>query len=239
LTTLRAVTFDFWSTLFMSSPDVMRQRAGMLAPVLSAPEDAVLVALTEGFDRHSAEWRAGRCLPLREIAADLAARFVPDHDPAWVAELTELIEVSALDGGERVVDGAAETLAELRDSGIRLGVISDTSFSPGRVLRRFLERAGLLDCFVPAALTFSDEVGVPKPHPRIFASALAALDVEPAAAAHVGDLRFTDVAGGRAAGWRTVRFRGCYDDRSEWPEADVVVSHLSEVPAALGLSPRR
>jgi putative hydrolase of the HAD superfamily len=235
LTALRAVTFDFWSTLFVPGPEVMRGRAGLLAPVLAAPEEAVLAALTEGFDRHSSEWRAGRCLPVHGIASDLAKRFVPDHDPAWVAELTELIEDSALDGSERLVNGAAETLAELRGAGIRLGVISDTGFSPGRVLRRFLERAGVLDCFVPGALAFSDEVGVPKPHPHIFASALAALDVGPAEAAHVGDLRFTDIAGGRAAGVRTVRFRGCYDDRSEGPEADVVVSRMSEVPAALGL----
>jgi HAD superfamily hydrolase (TIGR01549 family) len=238
LTTPQAVTFDFWSTLFTPGPEVMRLRASVLAPVLGAPEDAVLAALVAGFDRHSAEWRAGRCLALHEIAADLATRFVPDHDPAWVADLTELIEESALDGGERLVEGAAETLAELRGAGIRLGVISDTSFSPGRVLRRLLERAGVLGCFVPAALTFSDEVGVPKPHPRIFATALAALDVGPAEAAHIGDLRFTDVAGGRAAGLRTVRFRGCYDDRSEGPEADVVVSRMAEVPAALGLSSR-
>ena len=49
-------------------------------------------------------------------------------------------------------------------------------------------------------LAFSDEVGVPKPDPAIFAKALAELGAKPERAVHVGDLKRTDVAGARAFG---------------------------------------
>ena len=82
---------------------------------------------------------------------------------------------------------------------------------------------------------FSDEAGVPKPHPRIFAHTLEALGVAPDATVHVGDLRRTDVAGARAAGMGTVRIRHTHDDLSDHPEADEVAgSHPRLVEILLG-----
>lgn len=51
---------------------------------------------------------------------------------------------------------------------------------------------------------------------------------------HVGDLRRTDVAGAKAVGMGTVRFRGVHDDDSEGPEADAVIDHLHELVSLLG-----
>ena len=77
--------------------------------------------------------------------------------------------------------------------------------TPSTSLRRQLERHGLLDYF--DHWSFSDEVGWYKPAPQIFEHALAGLGVtEPARAAHVGDLRRTDVAGARAHGLLSVRY---------------------------------
>ena len=53
-------------------------------------------------------------------------------------------------------------------------------------------------------VTFSDEVGVRKPHPEIFARTLAALGVSASEAAHVGDDLTTDVAGARGIGMRAI-----------------------------------
>jgi FMN phosphatase YigB (HAD superfamily) len=59
--------------------------------------------------------------------------------------------------------------------------------------------------------------------------------VAPANAAHVGDMRRTDVAGARALGMRAIRFRGFSDDTGEEPEADLVLEDLAALPEALGL----
>ena len=125
--------------------------------------------------------------------------------------------------------GALEAVRRLRHRGFRLGIVSDTGFRPGRVLRRQLSEVGILDCFEPGGLAFSDEVGVPKPDPRIFERALSGLDVTAAEAVHVGDLKFTDVAGARSAGMRVVRFTGCADDLEDGPEADAVISSHAEL----------
>lgn len=231
-----AVTFDFWNTLFRSGDGAAQQvRARRLAPWLRTSEAAVQAALVDGFERHVAEWRAGRHWGAREFSRELLNRFSVDGRFGRLDELTRLIEISGVGLGERPVDGAREVVEKLRGAGVKLGVISDTGFSPGRVLRGFLARAGLLHRFERAALTFSDEVGVPKPDPRIFRAALDGLGVEPKLAVHVGDLRATDVAGARAVGMGAVRFMGCYNDGSGGPEANIVISRLEDLPAALDI----
>ena len=76
---------------------------------------------------------------------------------------------------------------------------------------------GLLE--VLEITVFSDEAGVPKPHPRIFAHTLEALGVAPDATVHVGDLRRTDVAGARAAGMGTVSARRPSTRAATWPNS--------------------
>lgn len=126
--------------------------------------------------------------------------------------------------------GARETLEGLARVGVRLALVCDTGLSPARVVRTLLERAGLLPWL--EVQVFSDEQGVPKPHRRMFEAALGPLGVAPAAAIHVGDLRRTDVAGGRNAGMTTIRMRHRHDDLSALPEADAVAdshAHLREM----------
>lgn len=234
----RAVTFDFWNTLFEPGPETLRLRASRLAGWLEAPEDAVHAALVDAFELHNVEWRAGRCWGPRELAELLLRRFSPAPNGAAdgrLSELVDIVEVSGVAAGEQIIEGASDVITRLRRSGLRLGVISDTGFSPGRVLRRFLDGAGLLQHFESAALTFSDEIGVPKPNPRIFRHALTGLGAQPGDTVHVGDLRATDVAGARAMGMGSIRFVGCYDDHLDGPEADVVIGRLTDLPAALGL----
>jgi FMN phosphatase YigB (HAD superfamily) len=82
--------------------------------------------------------------------------------------------------------------------------------------------------------SFSDEVGWYKPDRRIFEHALAGLGgVDPGRAAHVGDIRRTDVAGAQAMGMLAVRYCGISDDTDSGPEGDVVVADHAHLSAAL------
>jgi FMN phosphatase YigB (HAD superfamily) len=107
--------------------------------------------------------------------------------------------------------------------------------TPSTILRRHLERHGLLGAF--DHWSFSDEVGTYKPDPRIFAHALAGLGgVLPHRAAHVGDLRRTDIAGARASGMTAVRYTGVFDDppADELPEGHHIVNDHADLVATLG-----
>lgn len=237
---LRAVTFDFWGTLFQWNEWAFDARREAVRSFIARnggelPGERVDEAFRAALSAQTAAWKEARhfgpdaiiehLLAELRLAAPAAARaelqrFIEDPDPARV--LTP-------------IPGVVSAIAGLRARGIRLGVVCDAGLMVGRVLRGQLERAGLLGQFEPGSLAFSDEVGVTKPRPEMFLTALDAIGVSPREAAHVGDLRFTDMAGAKALGMRAVRFRGFNDDQGEGPEGDAVIDSYGELPAALGL----
>lgn len=227
----RAVTFDCWGTLIYE-PDVARGREVRLTALCGltglSPEEAGAL-LQDGWQKHHDEWTAERQHGAAGIAAHIAAAtgLTPDAE----AELTQAFEDAALTCDVSMVPDAIDTLAAVKNAGLSTALICDTGFSPGRVVRSLLGRHGLTDHL--DVLVFSDEVGVPKPNARMFATALEAIGGGPAV--HIGDLRRTDVAGARAAGLGSVRFRGVYDDPSDHPDADAVVDRLPDVLPLLGL----
>jgi putative hydrolase of the HAD superfamily len=89
--------------------------------------------------------------------------------------------------------GAIEAMRLLRSRGLALAVVSNWDCS----LEQRLEETGLLeffDCVVASAL-----VGVKKPDPRLFRSALEQLSVAPERSLHIGDSE-DDRAGATSAG---------------------------------------
>ena len=230
-TRLQAVTFDCWNTLIRER-DFATARAQRLAALRDAVASrgkaldaaALEAALSAAHQRHIDLWCAGVGSGSREMAEwALAAAGI--EEAAAAAALGRHFEDAGLAGEIEVLPGAGDTLQRLASAGLRLALVCDTGFSPGRVVRQMLARGGLLE-FLDVQI-FSDEVGVPKPHARMFEAALGPIGTAPTAATHVGDLRATDVAGGRSFGMGTLRIRAAYDDCSDHPDADAVVdSHV-------------
>jgi putative hydrolase of the HAD superfamily len=97
--------------------------------------------------------------------------------------------------------GAAETLGALAERGLRLAIVSNFDHR----LPALLEALGL-DRHL-AQIVLPGRAGAAKPDARIFAVALAALDVTAAEAVYVGDDPVDDHDGARAAGLRAVDVR--------------------------------
>jgi putative hydrolase of the HAD superfamily len=110
-------------------------------------------------------------------------------------------------------DGAAATLAALREAGYRIGLISNTIW-PAELHIEDLEEIGLLHYL--EHLTFSGEIGIWKPNRQIFQHALDALGVAPEHAVFVGDSPREDIVGAHAAGMRAIWIRS-----REFPLGDV------------------
>jgi putative hydrolase of the HAD superfamily len=89
-------------------------------------------------------------------------------------------------------------LRALRESGLRLGVISNFDYR----IYAILEALDLGRHF--ESITISSEAGYAKPAPEIFRMALQRYSVPAADALHVGDSEALDVAGARAAGLAAV-----------------------------------
>ncbi|MDQ7054842.1 MAG: HAD family hydrolase [candidate division KSB1 bacterium] len=98
----------------------------------------------------------------------------------------------------RMYPGTREAIHRLAGR-YRLALISDTGWTPSWVLREQLRRNDILSCF--ALTIFSDETGVCKPHPSMFARVTDHFHVRPEQCMHVGDIPFTDLLGAKRAGF--------------------------------------
>ena len=231
---IRAVTFDCWGTL-LTDRDFARATSSRVHALLEHADGRLTIEqaselLDRAWHTHYDQWVSG-CHYGSEGMADYCVTEL--GAPAeMAARLCAAFEDAAAAGDVEALPGAADTLKHLREAGIRTALVCDTGFTPGRMVRRFLSHLGL-DVHLEF-LAFSNEVGVPKPHERMFRAALDALDTEPGYAVHVGDLRRTDIAGAQAIGMRTVRIRAVTDDTDDaHPEADVLVDHHDEIPDVL------
>jgi FMN phosphatase YigB (HAD superfamily) len=234
-THLDGVTFDCWGTLIFDRPgengttsfDV---RVAAMARICGIDAERASAVLSDAWTRHHDAWQAVESYGSPGMAA-YCLEVLGIDGGTRLRELTDAFEEASTEHGVDVVPGARDALEEVRRRGWRTALVCDTGFSPGRVVRRILDAKGFVELL--DVLAFSDEVGVPKPHERMFLHALGGIGVDASRAAHVGDLRRTDIAGARALGMRTVRFRGVYDDDGESPDADVVIDAMSELPSAL------
>lgn len=235
---IRAVTFDYWNTLCrVDSSRTARRRKEAWHTVARersiAVADEVLDAVLDHVSaRHHEGWLANEQFTathalatatelLREVLAPGDAEALRD---AWF-DASAAAEVA-------LTPHCAEVLDALVAREVRLGIVCDVGLSPSVLLRGFLDAHGVLDRF--SHWSFSDDVGVYKPHPAIFAHALAGLEVTAAEALHIGDLRRTDVAGAVGAGMTAVRYRAVADDDDpSVPDAPHVLDDLRELVALL------
>lgn len=98
----------------------------------------------------------------------------------------------------RAYDDVVPAFTRLRESGVKVGIISNWDSRLATVLDG-LGLSELIDTMVCSA-----DVGLHKPDPRIFELACARLDLDPGACAHVGDHFYSDVLGARAVGMHPV-----------------------------------
>ncbi|HEY1639708.1 MAG TPA: HAD family hydrolase [Streptosporangiaceae bacterium] len=122
---------------------------------------------------------------------------------------------------------APALLSDLRERGIRVGVLSNT-FWPRSWHEEIFRRDGLLSLIDGAV--YSSEIEWTKPHPEAFRAAMAAVGVtDPAACVFVGDRPLDDVHGAQAAGMRAVLVPN--SDVPSFPAAtpDAVISRLADL----------
>jgi len=210
----------------------MATRAGALRRYVDMSEQEADQLLAEAWAKHDQAWKQVETFgPGRMAAYCLEARGIDDDES--IRSLTKEFEEASINAGVEAVEHADVTLGTLRAANIRVGLVCDTGFTPGRVVRQLLEEAGLCDHL--EVLCFSDEVGVPKPGNEIFAKALAELGVRPPEAIHVGDLRRTDIAGAHDVGMHSARFKGIHDDTSDAAEAKIVMTDHRQILEVLGV----
>jgi putative hydrolase of the HAD superfamily len=224
--TLAAVTFDVTRTL-LTCPTLGEQYAEVLA------RHGVEVAARDVEAAIPLVWQELACAasPARDrfLHHPKGARGFWRHFVERTCELLEAPHPSAFAAAElfdrfaqpeawEVAPGTRAMLAELKRHGLKLAIISNWDQRLPLLLER-LELADLFDSFAISAI-----VGVEKPHPRIFETALASLGVGAAQALHVGDSRLDDIEGAQAVGMQALLLD---------PAGDGDLASLADLPALL------
>jgi HAD superfamily hydrolase (TIGR01509 family) len=238
---VEAITVDLWGTLFFDGPAsdnrYKKRRMTDFQTLLAA---SGLSASTSKLDRayeasgaYLARVWATQCdVPVADHVRAILTAVDPGLprrvSPALLAALVDAYARPILLLPPAVDDDALAALETLRGAGYKLALVSNIMRTPGATLRELLARLRLLDYF--GHTTFSDEVGIRKPAPEIFAATLRAIGGDAATAVHVGDDPVLDVQGAQAAGMRVVQVTS---SRRNSVRPDLVISRLADLPAAI------
>jgi putative hydrolase of the HAD superfamily len=122
---------------------------------------------------------------------------------------------------------ARETLIALQARGIKLGLVTN---GKSKIQNRKVDTLGLRK-FLDVILV-SENAGIKKPDPRIFAIALEQLQLEAAHVWMVGDHPVNDVLGARGAGLTGVWLKGA---RHAWPDDAERGLEIARLPELLEL----
>ena len=243
---IRAITFDLWDTVIHDDSDEPKRTAAGLPPkrearralvrealarhqavpadVVNAAWDVTDAAFNKIWHDQHVTWSVGERLSvlLRGLGHELPG--------AVLAEVTARIEEMELEVMPDPVPGIGDAIETLA-ARYPLAVVSDAIHSPGRCLRTWLERHGLLHHF--GAFAFSDEVGRSKPHPDMFRRAAAGLDVGVNEMLHIGDREHNDVRGPHALGMKAILFTATRDRDRTGSTADAICERAADLPAAV------
>ena len=240
---LRALTFDYWDTLYEGGahPDRVALRRTAVGALLGAygrhlPEER-LRAIYDESGREAERWWSE---DQRGYTTDDRLRWIleraalsPRDGCEHVAAAADAVDSALLMLPPAMLPGAWRFLRSISRRAT-LAVISDTGFASGRAQDRLLEKDGARDFF--AATIYSMDVGHAKPRPEIFAAALSRLGLPAGEILHIGDNERTDVAGALAAGFRAIRLDVV---RSGGPSAAEFVARsfdeLADYLASVGL----
>lgn len=204
---VRAITFDWWGTLFCDAKTRSRGelRLDILVEVTGAERaaaDNALSAVWAAFDR-------SHRLDQRTLTAEDAVRMACEHlnvciAPPEIERVAEAFACAVLEYEPQPIEGALEAV-QAAAACVPIGIISDTGVSPGRVLRQLMDRNGFTEWF--RAFTWSDELGgMAKPRAGNYLHAAQQLGVPVESMLHIGDLPHTDIAGAKAVNARAALF---------------------------------
>ena len=244
---IRAVTVDFWGTLMFDPPSSdNRYKQKRLADFETILRSAGMAVTPKALDRAYEEsgrflgrlWRTCKDVSVQGHVAAILEALEPGLPgrlgSGSLATLVQAYANPALLVPPTPDLSARGALAALAAQGTVLCVIANTMRTPGVVLRKVLDRYGLLAPF--KLLIFSDECGVRKPDPEIFHLTLRQIGLAPEEAVHVGDDPVLDVQGAQGAGMRAIQVTATLPVALR-RKPDAVIRQLGDLPAALSQLP--
>ena len=139
-------------------------------------------------------------------------------DPEEIAEGINAMRRD--DYNVEIIDGAAETVRQLKERGFLLGIITDTALSFSRKLDWFEEHGFGR---VWDAVISSKEIGARKPCPEMYRQAITQAGVKPCETVFVGHKR-SEIDGAKAVGMKTVAL-----NFNKGTQADIYIKDIRDL----------
>ncbi len=227
---MKAVVFDLGHTLIdyynnWEGPETRAiERSYKLAAENGCEADAgkfqadLKKTLVQGRERKEKELVE---IPLYQVLDTVYQRFGCEVTDEMLVEGMEIF-YGVLQEDRRLVPGTIEMLEMVKDRGYAIGLISDVAWGlPSEYPQRDMEHFRLLGYFDD--LVFSTDVGLRKPHPKVFKIALSNLGTNAAESLYVGNSLQCDVKGALGVGMTAVLKKSGYyqSDDSIVPDARV------------------
>lgn len=220
---IKSLSFDLWNTLFfdhsiMYSRNEARVKYFQDVLVKNGYDHKLDIAgaMQYCWDHFEKMWRdKHKTLNARELLILSCEQLGVEISEKDINNITRYYEDVILDYPPILFEGVSGTIPELAKK-YKLGITSDTAYTPGRVLKQLLKLEGILEYF--RVLTFSDEIGCSKPDPRAFGCTVKLFGNAPGESLHIGDNEYTDIQGAKNFGMKTILFKGAYE-REEAPTA--------------------
>ena len=242
---IKAVTFDLWHTLLTESSENYSEklndyRMTRVHDVLKnsghniSYEDVKMAYEESGMELKEL-WKSEMDVSIPDqlkILTSHLSRYSKNIDEKFLKSLEKPYVEAVLRFEPSLIEGAKETIESLKTNCL-IGLISNTGRTPGKILRKILEKYGLAKHF--DVLTFSGEVGIRKPHRKIFEDTLANIGIKPQESVHIGDDFNADIIGAKNAGMKAIlynKYNDCdalnsYGDSHIKPDA--VIDELTDV----------
>ena len=202
---IKAVTYDLWNTL-VHNRNYGEFRLPSLKKILAENgykfEDSVVEEAYLGGFRHSGHLirtQDHRHVEPCEIVSEVLRLLGVEGDD-MVEELSTMYQDAFMCDPPSLKEGVFEALDYTRK--YKVGLVSVTGVSPGRLVRGVMESHGILDYF--DTLSFSDEVKWVKPNVKLYHHASDALGVTPEEVVHIGDSMKGDIVGAKKAGMKAI-----------------------------------
>lgn len=163
---------------------------------------------------------------MNEEALRQTGKLLPDDFPERLKENYRYQVAHLL----KAIDGAADLVTMLKDTGIPVAVASNGEHE---TLRRKLEKADLYETFQPHVYNKDDCGGIPKPAPDLYLFAARKLGVDPSDCIVIEDSP-TGIVAGKAAGMYVVGYAGGLHRQPDYHHtlkqsgADIVVGDMRD-----------
>ncbi len=201
VTLLKAILFDIDDTLFSTTEFARHARGNAVRAMIDAgldvPEEIVLKELDEVLSEFSSNYEHHFDKLLQRLRPSALARV----NPALIVAAGVAAYHDTKFRELKPFDDVYPMLAALKKAGMRLGIITH-----GWTVKQAekLVRLGLVPYLDPRAIFISDQIGISKPNPKLYLTALRDLGLQPHEVMYVGDSPEHDIAPPRSIGMITV-----------------------------------